>query len=122
VRLENKYLAVKSLNEEKGYPINTLCSIIELNRSSYYKWLRRNLSVQERKDKEPIDCMCVLYQEFDGIFGYRRMQLNLKRRFNLHCNKKRIYRIMSAIGMRSVIRRKRPNYIKSAPEITAEIS
>ncbi|WP_425474379.1 transposase [Sporomusa termitida] len=42
--------------------------------------------------------MCVLYQESNGIFGYRRMQLNLERRFHLHCNKKRVYRVMKALG------------------------
>lgn len=120
MRLENKYLAVKSMNEEKRYPITTLCDILNLNRSSYYKWLRRDQSGYETKDKELLDCMCVLYQESNGIFGYRRMQLNLQRRFHLHCNKKRIYRVMRAIGMKSVIRRKRPNYVKSTPEITAE--
>jgi transposase InsO family protein len=120
VRLENKYLAVKSLNEEKGYAVVPLCEILNLNRSSYYKWLNRDQSKQEARDAELIKYMCELYQESNGIFGYRRMQLNLKRRFNLHCNKKRVYRIMRAIGMKSVIRRKRPNYIKSTPEITAE--
>ncbi len=76
--------------------------------------------MQEAKDTELIEYMCQLYQKSNGIFGYRRMQLNLKRRFNLYCNKKRVYRIMRAIGMKSVIRRKKPNYIKSTPEITAE--
>ena len=120
MRLENKYLAVKSLSEQKNYPIAALCDLLKLNRSSYYKWLRRDQSEQEAKDKELIDRICTLHQESNGIFGYRRMQLNLKRRFNLYCNKKRVYRIMQAIGMKSVIRRKRPNYIKSTPEITAE--
>ena len=120
VRLESRYLAVKHLYEEKGYPIIALCGILKLNRSSYYKWLRRDNSIQEAKDKKLVDLMCILHQENNGIFGYRRMQMNLKRRFNLHCNKKRIYRVMRAIGMKSVIRRKRPNYIKSTPEITAE--
>lgn len=120
VRLENKYLAVKSLNEEKHYPISTLCDILNLNRSSYYKWLHRDGSEQEAKDKELIERICTLYQESNGIFGYRRMQLNLKRRFSLCCNKKRVYRVMQAIGMKSVIRRKKPSYIKSTPEITAE--
>jgi len=50
------------------------------------------------------------------------MQMNLSRRFGLHCNKKRVYRVMRAIGMKSVIRRKRPSYKKSTPEITAENS
>jgi transposase InsO family protein len=111
---------VKRLNEERGYPISTLCDALKLNRSSYYKWLRRDPSAQEAKDKELIDHICALYQEHNGIFGYRRMQINLKRRFNLHYNKKRIYRVMRAIGIKSVIRRKRPYYIKSMPEITAE--
>jgi len=119
-RLESKYLAVKSLHEEKQYSITALCDILNLNRSSYYKWMHRDQSEQEAADKELIDHICVLYQESNGIYGYRRMQLNLKRRFHLHCNKKRIYRVMRAIGMKSVIRRKRPNYIKSTPEITAE--
>jgi len=120
VRLENKYLAIKNLHEEKDYPIITLCDILELNRSSYYKWLRRDQSAQETKDKDLVDKMCFLYQESNGILGYRRMQISLKRRFNLHCNRKRVYRVMRAVGLKSVIRRKRPNYIKSTPEITAE--
>jgi len=113
-------LAIKELHNEKGYPIKTLCEIINLNRSSYYKWLHRDTSIQETNDKELIEYLCVLHQEFNGIFGYRRMQMNLRRRFGLKANKKRIYRVMRAIDMKSVIRRKRPNYIRSTPEITAE--
>jgi len=120
VRLESKYIAIKALHEEKGYPVTVLCELAQLNRSSFYKWLRRDQSEQDRKDKELIDRMCQLQQEANGIFGYRRMQLNLERRFSLRCNKKRVYRVMQAIGMRSVIRRKRPNYIRTTPEITAE--
>lgn len=120
MRLEHKYLAVNSLNKEKNYPVSVLCEILGLNRSSYYKWLQRDPSVQEAKDKELIEQICMIYQESNGIFGYRRMQLNLMRRFQTYCNKKRVYRIMQAIGMKSVIRRKRSNYVKSTPEVTAE--
>jgi len=38
----------------------------------------------------------------------------------MHCNHKRVYRVMRAIGLKSVIRRRRPNYIKSTPETMAE--
>lgn len=118
--MENQYIAVQTLHFEKNYPVATLCEILNLNRSSYYKWLNRDQSVKEAADKNLIAHICILHQEANGIFGYRRMQLNLKRRFNIHCNKKRVYRVMRAIGMKSVIRRKRPNYIKSTPEVTAE--
>jgi transposase InsO family protein len=113
-------LAIKDLHDEKGYPVSALCEIIDLNRSSYYKWLQRDGSEQEARDAQLIGYMQILYHESNGIFGYRRMHLNLKRRFGLHCNKKRIYRVMRAIGLRSVIRRKRPQYIRSTPEVTAE--
>ncbi len=120
VRLENKYLAIQSLHEKKKYPITTLCDILELNRSSYYKWLSRDAGAQETKDAVLIERICILHEESNGILGYRRMQMNLKRRFGQVVNKKRVYRVMKAIGMKSVIRRKRPNYIRSTPEITAE--
>lgn len=43
-----------------------------------------------------------------------RMQLN--RKLKRSYNRKRYYRIMRALGLRSVIRKKRPNYVK-APEL-----
>ena len=113
-------MAISELHAEKGYPISVLCEIIDLNRSSYYKWLRRDAIEQEAKDAQLIERIYMLYQESNGIFGYRRMQLNLRRRFGLLCNKKRVRRVMRAIGLQSVIRRKRPQYIRTTPEVTAE--
>jgi putative transposase len=48
------------------------------------------------------------------------MTTKLNREHNLHVNHKRIYRLMKILNLKSVCRRKRKNYIKSAPEITAE--
>ena len=119
VRLEKEYLAVQSLHSEKNYPIAILCKLIALNRSSYYKWLRRDSSKQDAKDRDLIAKILVLHQEFKGIFGYRRIQLNLKRRYGLHVNKKRVYRVMRSLGLQSVIRRKRSRYRKATPEAVA---
>ena len=120
VRQENKYFAIQSLHQEKGYPIQKLCEILQLNRSSYYKWLKRDQHEQEEKDQLLIEKLYALQQEYNGILGYRRMQLYLFRRFGMSCNRKRVYRIMHAIGMKAVIRKKRPGYIRSTPEVTAE--
>lgn len=120
VRNETAYRAVQALHDKEGYPLEGLCRILELNRSSYYKWLRSDRSAQDARDRDLIERICALYQESNGIFGYRRIRLNLERRFQLRVNKKRVYRIMRAIGMKSVIRRKRPSYVRTTPEITAE--
>jgi len=48
------------------------------------------------------------------------MTIKLNREHNLHANHKRIYRLMRVLNLKSVCRRKKKNYIKSTPEITAE--
>jgi transposase InsO family protein len=48
------------------------------------------------------------------------MTIKIRREHNMIVNYKRIYRIMSSVGLKSVCRRKRKIYIKSTPEITSE--
>jgi transposase InsO family protein len=48
------------------------------------------------------------------------MTIKLNREQNIRVNHKRIYRLMKILGLKSVCRRKRKNYIKSVPEVTAE--
>lgn len=48
------------------------------------------------------------------------MTIKIRREHNIIVNHKRIYRIMSSVGLKSVCRRKRKNYIPSTPEITSE--
>lgn len=64
------------------------------------------------------------YEESNGVLGYRQMCININREkmdeLPHKVNVKRVRRIMRILGLRSVIRRKRPDYIRSTPEITAE--
>lgn len=48
------------------------------------------------------------------------MTIKLNREQNFHVNFKRIYRLMRILNLKSVCRRKKKNYVKSTPEITAE--
>lgn len=60
------------------------------------------------------------YEERDGISGCRQMTIKLNRENDFHINQKRIYRLMQILGLKSVCRRKRKNYIRSTPQVTAE--
>jgi putative transposase len=62
----------------------------------------------------------MLYTKVKGIYGYRRIMLNLNRQPNTHYNVKRIRRLMRAANLQAVIRRKRKTYTASTPQITAE--
>jgi len=60
------------------------------------------------------------YEERDGILGYRQMTIKINREYGHHINHKRVYRLMRILGLKSVCRKKRYNYIKSTPEVVAE--
>lgn len=120
VRQEKLYLTVKELHEQEGYPVATVCRILDLNRTSYYKWLHREKSARERENEELLHKIGHLYAEFHGIYGYRRLTDELNARYETQYNYKRIYRLAQLVGLKAVIRRKRPHYQRSTPEVTAE--
>ncbi|WP_369691310.1 IS3 family transposase [Neobacillus soli] len=81
------------------------------NRSSYYKWLNRKETDQERENRELLKKIKALYEKVDGIYGYRRITMNLNREMNKQYNAKRIHRLMQLVGLQSKIRRKRNGII-----------
>ena len=64
------------------------------------------------------------YEKSNEVLGYRKMCININRekidKLPNRVNVKRIRRLMRILGLKSVIRKKRPDYVKSTPEITAE--
>jgi transposase InsO family protein len=91
-----------------------------ISRSSYYKWLKSKESVLKTENKMLMAAIIKIYGKVDGIYGYRRMTLNLNRRLKKSFNYKRIYRLMRLLGLQSVIRRKKKRYVKSTPQHVAE--
>ena len=91
-----------------------------MNRSSYYKWQHRGKSAGEIQNELLIPLIRRAYEERGGILGYRQMTIKLNREQGFRLNYKRVYRIMRILGLKSVCRKKRYNYIKSTPEVVAE--
>ena len=124
MRQEHIYIAIEFLNTHKGYSIKEICLALKLNRSSYYKWKKRVQSKSELLNVQITEYIKDFYEESNGVLGYRQMNIviNREKRNELphSVNVKRVRRIMRILGLKSVIRRKRPDYIKSTPEITAE--
>lgn len=52
------------------------------------------------------------YNKRNGILGYRQMRTQLNRKLKKSYNRKRYYRIMRALELRAVIRKKRSKYLK----------
>ncbi len=113
-------MAIQELHKEENLSIVLLCEIAGIARSAYYKWLNRTPSAQEIQNEEIITKMKSLYEKVEGIYGYRRMMLNMNRQFGQNFNHKRIYRLMKISGLQSVIRKKKKHYIHSTPQHVAE--
>ncbi len=80
----------------------------------------RKPSDRELLNEEIIEEMIILNKKVEGIYGYRRMKMNINRRFNQNFNHKRIYRLMKVTGLQSVIRKKKKRYKYSTPQYVAE--
>lgn len=120
VRQKCVYQTIRQLHEEKGYPIYVLCVIADIPRCSYYKWRKRKESAADQENAAVLEELIRLYSEVKGIYGYRRMTLNIRSRLQKSYNHKRIYRLMKSVHMQSVIRRKKKRYVVTEPRITAE--
>ena len=124
MRQEHVYIAIEFLNTHMSYSIKEICLALKLNRSSYYKWKKRVQSKSELLNIQITEYVKELYEESNGVLGYRQMSITINREkideLPHSVNVKRVRRIMRILGLKSVIRRKRPDYIKSTPEITAE--
>ena len=123
MRQEHIYIAIEFLNKHKGYSIKEMCIALNLNRSSYYKWKKRMQSKSELLNIQITEYVKELYEESNGVLGYRQMCITINREkmdeLPHSVNVKRVRRLMRILGLKSVIRKKRPDYIKSTPEITA---
>lgn len=94
VRQEDYYKAIQYIHISEGYPIEKLCRKLNVNRSAYYKWRKRTPSGRQIENEQIVEWIKTLYEEQDGILGYRQMTITVNREYNVHYNKKRIRRLM----------------------------
>ena len=104
------------MNEAEHYPILKLCTAVHVARSAYYKWLHRTPSNSQQVNEQLVEWIKQHYEERNGILG----SVVINREHDVHYNKKRIYRLMQILHLKSVTRVKKNTYIPSTPQITAE--
>ena len=101
-----KFTAIKELNEEKSYSISYLCDKLEVSRSAYYKWINRNPSNRQIANEQLAEQIIDMYNDSNGVYGSKMMKIHINRKYETKHSHKKIRRIMRALGLYSVIRRK----------------
>lgn len=86
------------------YTIQILCIYLGISMSGYYKYLQHKDIDRDQECKAQIQA---IYEEHDGTWGYRQIQMGLYRRFDATVNHKRVLRLMQCMSLKAIIRRKR---------------
>jgi len=105
---------------KENYSVQFLCKVFHLNRSSYYKWLHSKEGIRRQENEHILSQMRRIYTEHNQTYGYRRLADEYNSEHGTHYSYRRFYRLAHENRLFSVIRRKRPQWKVSTPEITAE--
>lgn len=119
--VEKKFEIVREISC-KSYPIQLLCKILGVSRSGYYKWVKRQSFPSEKQlnDKELKKKIMECHEKLKGIYGYRRVKIWLEKTYGLHLNHKRIQRLRREMGIKAVIRKKKPYYGKKEAYVVSD--
>lgn len=73
LRYDSKFIAVKFFYERESWSISWMCGQLEISRSAYYKWLLREVPLQEEENLKLAQLIKEYDERFNHILGYRRM-------------------------------------------------
>lgn len=81
------------------HKITTLCRVLNVNRSTYYKYINRKESKREQENKYIRSCILELYAKTNKRLGADKMKTCLKRDYRINISAGRVYRLMKAMNL-----------------------
>lgn len=105
--------AVHSLRFQ--HKIKTLCKVLKINRSSYYKHFSTDIALRILENQEYRRIILQVYSEYDKCLGAYKMAFILKRDYGINISVGRVYRLMSSMQLpkKSTDKPARAKYIES---------
>jgi putative transposase len=94
------------------HAVEKMCKVLEVNRSSYYKRRKREKGKRFKENKELLEKIREVFTVSKERYGSPRITAELKRQ-GMHCNKKRVARLMNKNGIAARMFRKYRNTTNS---------
>lgn len=85
--------------------MKTICGVLEINRSSYYAWLKRPIPKRDKENFHWVQKLKDLHQKSRGTYGAPRLTVQLKTD-GYSCSRKRVAHLMRKEGIFGCARRK----------------
>ena len=81
------------------FDVKKMCEVLGVNRSSYYRWLKRQEQREERnlKERHDVELIEKVFLDSDMIFGYRNITRELKAQ-GVEISEYRVRRLMKENG------------------------
>jgi putative transposase len=89
--------------EKATYPVSMLCRVLNVSRSGYHAWKDRPPSNRARENAALTERIREIHHRSRETYGYPRVHAEL-RAVGIHCNRKRVARLMRKNGLRGCMR------------------
>ncbi|MGR5488139.1 IS3 family transposase, partial [Vibrio alfacsensis] len=83
------------------FPLKVMCQILEIQRSGFYAWKRKPLSIRTQEDQRLLGKIKQFWLESGCVYGYRNITIDLKGDGE-SCGKNRVYRLMKQANLKAV--------------------
>lgn len=106
------YQFIEAHRQEFG--VKRMCHVLGVSPSGYYAWRERVPSPRAQANARLLQHICAIYQASRATYGSRRVHAQLRAQ-GIHCNHKRVERLMRAHGLRVTLRQRHPTTTRAAP-------
>jgi len=93
--------------EKAQHAVSRLCKVLGVSRAGYYAWQRRGASRRGRNDQALARLIRTVFAASRETYGAPRVHAELREGYGLRVGRKRVARLMRALGLEGVSRRRR---------------
>jgi transposase InsO family protein len=101
--VSTRYQRIQSLAKE--FPLSLLCRVLQVSRSGYHAWRRREPSARAQANETILAAITQLRQGPERAYGSPRLTPELQAR-GLTCSENRVARLMQRHGLRAQVRKR----------------
>lgn len=102
--------------ERANHSVVTMCRVLGVSTSGYYKWRGQGPSARAREDAKLTELIVKIHQASRGTYGAPRIHVALALNHSIRCGRKRVARLMRQMGLTGVHRRQFRGYTRRNPE------
>jgi putative transposase len=105
--------------EKTSFPVQFMCRMLGISRSSYYAWRSGSPSKRTREDSALTENIREIHQRSRGTYGSPRVHAEL-RALGTRCGRKRVERLMREAGLQGCMRARRKGTTRRSKRAPAE--